>query len=504
MAKKAEVTKEDLEYAMWKNLRLCFKPHKGQLPILEAAFLPPFGKGIKRVFIRCGRKFGKSTISTYLSYQRALFFPGSECYLLAPQYKQAKEIYWTSEQSGLVPSFLNLEGQRSPFVTKIDNQDTRVELYNGSFIKVDGSDNFESQRGWNPDQVVGDEFANFYPEWYNVMVPNLASKNGTLVLIGTPPEYPVLQDGTDHQYVQIDREWREKATRGKAFWIHAPSTSNTTIFTKPEMKEWLQEERDSLYGKNLGFIYEREYNAEIVFGGAQAVFPAFAPATHIKPHSDLLADLRGKKLEYWVGADPAIASCFAVGFLALDRATGTPYWLDELYVTDKALATTDAMAPLIKEKMLELNPDLTDWNLVCDSAASWFIEEAGRHGLYFMPSHKQTGDKQEGISLLREIFRLRTGIMSDRCQNTKAEFLNYRTTDKGQYIKLHDHEIDLARYILKISGLEVFGIKPVTKVIDFERDRGRYLKRVNIEEDLNPGWPGAVTGSTIEHVEVDW
>lgn len=448
-----DLTKEQLEKALDSNLHWNFKPHAGQVEILEAVLNIPYGRGMRRAFVRCGRKFGKSTLATYICYKLALYFPKAHLYLLAPMYKQAKEIYWAS---GLVPEFLHIDGQQSPFVTGVDNQETRISLYNGSFIKVDGSDNYASQRGWNPFGVVGDEFAEFDPRWLATMTPNLASKNALLLLIGTPPEFPTLADGSEHQYVKLDRRFQREHREGKAFWIHRPSTTNTALFAKPEMVQWLKDEKERLEDDGLGFIYQREYEAKIVQGGQYAIFPQYDPQRHMTAHASLVALIAQdpERYEYYCGADPGTRSIFAVLFIVYDKYTSTPYFLDEMYQKGSYNCTVDVVMPLLLSKVNEIYPHPEKWNFFSDSAAAWFIEEANsRYDIGFSPTIKRVGDKEDGIGLIRDILRTKERFISERCFALGTEIINYATDDKGRIPKTSDHCLDIFRYFLKQAGV---------------------------------------------------
>ena len=170
----SEVSQEErLYYAVLESLHSSFTPHEGQVPIGNAIF----NDGFKRVFVRCGRNFGKSVFATYCCSRYALLNPDSRVYYFAPLYKQVKDIVWYPR---LLQSFID-----PTFVDRTDNQDARIFLKNGSFIKLDGSDNYETQRGYKPDFVVADEFAEFNEYWLNVMIPNLAARDATIMFIGT-------------------------------------------------------------------------------------------------------------------------------------------------------------------------------------------------------------------------------------------------------------------------------------------------------------------------------
>lgn len=443
---------QKLKTAIWNNIHLNFTPHAGQVVVNEQVLRPPYGKGVRRTFVRAGRNFGKSTDATYLAHMFALYNPGFRCYVLAPLYKQAKEIYWASN---LLPNFLDVAGAKSPFISKIDQQDTRIEYFNGSFIKVDGSDNYDSARGWKPDFVAGDEFGNFDPRWFEVMVPNLQARNATLFLIGTPPRNPELPNGQKHQYVQLDEEFQKRQAEGKdVFWYYAPSHVNSVLYSTPEGKQALADEEQRLTENNERYVWEREYLALIVSGGKHAIFPTFDKAKHLAPY-DSLIDLIYKdpeRFSYYCIADPGTKSTFAVLFIAYDSYSATPYLINSIYETDPYFCSVDSVMPKIITICNSIYPNIDKWTFAADSAAAWWIQEAlDRYSIYFVPTEKRVGDKDEGISTIRDILSLRTGfIATPQCDPLTTELVNYATDTRGNYIKENDHLIDCFRYFLNL------------------------------------------------------
>ncbi len=262
------------------SLHYNFKPHKKQKEIARACLPEPIGRGIKRVMVPCGRKFGKSTTANYLAHRFATYFPKLRVYLRAPQQKQAGEIYW---HSGEVPNFMKAEGEDNLLVSRVDNMGMRLELINGSFIKVDGSDNFDSQRGWNPDVIIADEIADFDKRWSEVMIPNLIARDGWLIMLGTPPREPLLPDGSKHFFVEFADEYKLLMKEGKAFYTQGSAHDNPAV--KPEV---LAAEIEKLTAKGEHITVRREYYGEIVFGGADAIFPMFNPDIHMAPHEDIM------------------------------------------------------------------------------------------------------------------------------------------------------------------------------------------------------------------------
>lgn len=441
-AQEPEITQEQkLYYAITYSLYRNFQPFPGQLEIGKAIFT----HNARMVFVRCGRGWGKTLTLAWLASKKALETPNSLVYLTAPLYKQAKRIYWLS---GLLDDFIDAD-----FVEQRSNQETYLVLKNGSQIFVDGSDNYDAHRGLKPNFVIADEYADFDPKWVNVMMPNVAKTRGQMIFIGTPPEMPRLSNGEDHHYVQLRKQIQEMSVAhpGKAFFITKPTSDNP--FSD---KEFLADEQKRLGDLGMSYVYEREYEAREVSGSSLQVFPMFDSRQDLLycSHEQLMKNIyeNPDKYEYGCFADPGTKSVFAVRFMAINRYTGTPYWLDEIYETNPEETVPSVMCPRIKAKMFELAPD-QNWNLVADSAASSFIIDAmENHDMVFAPCIKQAGDKTEYLGILARVFLEMENIISDRCIKTRDEYVGYVRGPDGRPIKHRDHLIDADRYGMKYLG----------------------------------------------------
>jgi len=261
-----------------KNPKDHWEPHEGQALIGKAVFV----NNIKFIFVQCGRKWGKTEIILYILWRWALLNPGNSCYYICPSLKQAKEIVWKSKDRrgrSRVQEFGPKE-----FVEGIDNQELRVIFKNGSFIKVDGSDNFDNWAGISPHLVVEDEIRSFRAEFHAVMNPNRAVFDAPLIAIGTPPEQIWLDRDTPHPYVELAHEARDLMMEdGSAFWIKRPSWDNPD----PIIQKWLAREKIRLIRKNREYEWMREYGAELVPGSANKVFPTFV-ADMTLPHPSVI------------------------------------------------------------------------------------------------------------------------------------------------------------------------------------------------------------------------
>lgn len=439
------------------GLHAKWRPHPGQIAIGRALLF----EGCKDIFIQAGRSFGKTELMAYLLWRWAMIYPGSECYYFAPFMKQAKEILWASRR---VQTF-----GPSEWVTGFNNTEMRISFANGSFIKLDGSDNEESYRGIKPrGLVVFDEFKDYRPEFYENFDPNRAAHNAPLIIVGTPPD-------RECQYTQVAADFMKDPAK-KFFW--APTKTNPHL-----SKDWLDKKRAELYGRGEGEVWEREYEARFVKGGASKIFP-MVNRSFVKPHLEvvqLIARDRNK-LEWFLIADPAAISCFGVLVAALNRYTKTWYLLDEIYERDQSKMSVDQIGRRIIALEDEHSPD-AEFYEVYDEAEGWFRSEmSDRFGKNFIPTQKSLNDKESQLSLIKDVFLQGKVVLSDRCKFLFWELDNYFKDRHGKIPKKDDHLIDCFRYLLAAAAYE---LNEVGEVKDVDRDNFRGAKISDDFPELN-------------------
>lgn len=400
------------------------------------------------VFCENGRKWGKTEEIAYFLWRRALTVPGGH-YYFAPEQKQAKEIFWAA---GRIQAF----GPQQYLEGKPNDSEMRLRFSNGSFIKIDGSDNFNAYRGIEPHSAVYDEYRDFRPEFHKVMGPNLVVHKAPLLICSTPPE---LMDVPHYDSMKIGLEL------GKNYFNY-PSWANPYLD-----REWLKDERRKLYLRGEGDVWEREYGARRVSGGSNSIIPMFdAPSRerphtrHVRPHAEVMAIvLRDRRKLIWqVIADPGNATVFAVLFRAINPFTKVVYRLDEIYATKQAETSTSKIIPLIRAKREELCPGFEalgiEWDQIYDEAATWFATEAlANYGEVFTPTQKGTRDFNEGLSLLKDQYLHSLTVISDRCIKLSSEVENYTKDPKtGKPRKeCADHLIDCDRYGNDFAGVDL-------------------------------------------------
>lgn len=406
-----------------RDLNARFKPHSGQIKVGRALFQDQ----VKDIFVEAGRSWGKTYLMSYLLWRWAMLNPGSQNYYFAPYMKQAREIIWA-------PRILQNFGPRE-WIGDENNTEMRIPFNNGSFIKADGSDNVNSYRGVKPNGlIIFDEFKDFREEFYDAFDPNRSAFNAPLIIIGTPP-------ARECQFTRLRDSYKADPTKR---YFHGPTEENPHISS-----EWLAKKKLEHEMRGEEDVWQREYMAMQVSGGATKLFPMIS-RKFVVPHDELLARFRRdrKRLEWILFTDPAAASTFAVLFAAHNPYTKEIFLLDEMYETEQARMTVKTIGSEIISKREEIE-DRHEWRQGYDEAATWFQNEMlDNFSEHFEPSMKATNNKESGVTLIKDLMLQGKLWISDRCIKTFWEMDNYYKDKSGNIPKKDDHLIDCLRYIL--------------------------------------------------------
>jgi hypothetical protein len=420
------------------DLHSKFVPHKGQIPIGKAIFM----EGKKRIFIECGRKFGKTEIVLYCLYRWALLYPNSYCYYIAPYKDQIKDLIWAN---GRLPYFLSDDLMKKYGIT-INNSDFRVIFGNGSFIRCDGADNYEKGRGYSATGLcVYDEFKDHNPKFHEGFEPNLAITDAPLIFIGTPPSSD--ENGFD-RWCSVADEVQESEI---GYYINRPSMTNPHV-----SKDYFIRKEKELRALGEYWRFQKEYLAMRVRGSGRSIFPMLSKKS-VKSYGDMIASIRmsHKHWDWFASFDPGSAKCFAVVIGAVNRYSKQVYILDEIYATKQEDTYVSNIIPNSIMKMRELHPILEDWFCVYDYAATWFMNEVQSQyseEINVHPCQKDLKNKENKLSLIKDMLLKGFLLMSDRCEKLYWEMEKYSTDENGKIPKEDDHAIDALRYLLNAAN----------------------------------------------------
>lgn len=443
----AELRAAKIQVDILSDLHSVFKPHDGQVPIGRALFY----ENKKTIMVECGRKFGKTDILCYALYRWAMTNPNTYSYYIAPFKDQIKDLVWSN---GRLPMFLP-DNLMKKYVKSINNTEMRITFINGSFIKCDGSDNYEKGRGYSATGMVAyDEFKDHNPKFHNSFEPNLAITDAPLLGVGTPSY-------EDDNIFTRTADHANNAETGSYF--NFPSHMNPYI-----SKEYLARKEQEFRDRGEYDIFELEYLAKRVKIGSRYIFPMLKKSM-VRPHGELLEHIKRNRKDYdfYTGYDPGSVKCFAVGMFAVHRFDRHIIALDEIYATKLGENSVRQIVPVALHKCNEINHNDDDWSDCYDYAAAWFASEVAYeypdypHALF--PCEKDLKNKEAKISLIKDILLNNLMTFSDRVEKGYWEMDNFKLDDKGKMIKENDHWIDLFRYVLNLAGYSTIeGARPVS------------------------------------------
>lgn len=402
------------------SVKLDFKPHPGQEEVAEAML------NHRYVVVRAGRRFGKSALALNLVFREALRNPG-RYWIIAPEYKQAKSIYWRDLVDEYIPEALILKKNDNELILEIR---TLVEGQK-SVIEFKGSDNENALRGAGLKGVVLDEYA-FQKEhiWDKVVSPMLVQTNGWALFITTP-------NGVSNHFKKFWDNALAAESEGSNLW----KTFHYTSYDNPLIKrENLDAERDRLTEE----FFQQEYMADFAkFTGL--IYTGFDDKVHVQ---EFEVD---ENWSFYRSIDFGATDPNAVPFIGVDR-DGIIHIFDEVYINN---IYTSEFAELIKQKSAHRYFIST----YGDSAAKQSMMDLATYGIYCTPVKKntETGNRSwivSGIDRVQQLLKERKIVIHPRCKGLIKEFMSYswRKDRLGEAVNLpedkNNHLLDAFRYFI--------------------------------------------------------
>lgn len=186
------------------------------------------------------RRAGKTVASINDTIKRSVAEakPDGRYAYIAPLYNQAKDIAWNY-----------LKRYAQPLLADSPNEtELRVDLVNGSRIRLYGADNPDRLRGIYLDGVTLDEYGDMNPAiWTDVLRPALSDRKGWAHFIGTPK-------GKNAFY-----ELYKDATRDPAWFTFMLRASETGLLAPEELTEARRQMGEDQYAQE----YECSFEAAI-------------------------------------------------------------------------------------------------------------------------------------------------------------------------------------------------------------------------------------------------
>ncbi len=352
---------------------------------------------------------------------KAIESPG-RYWIVAPTYKQAKNIYWYDIVIHHVPKEL---------IKKKNESELIITLINGATIELKGADNEDSLRGAGVKGLVLDEYAFMKPHvWDLILRPMLADSRGWAVFISTPNGYNHFYDIANVAQSSTQTDW---------YYSHATSFDNPHVHA--DEIESIRENMDENQ-------FAQEYLAE--FRKMQGlVYPQFERSLHVVPASEV-----PETGTHYLTIDFGFSNPTAALFGTIDYDNNLWIWA-EVY---KPGMVTEQIYNSVKNHM---GDKLFRYKLG-DAAAAQEIANlnAPPYNLGIEPSEKGKNSIETGIRLISDRLKVQGNgkprlFISETCQNLIWEFETYRYPDKKEDkneseepIKENDHALDALRYLV--------------------------------------------------------
>lgn len=384
-----------------------------------------------------GRQTGKSNLAINYTFWKALEKQG-RYFIVAPTYRQAKEIYWKQYLSQL-PQELIADVNNNELTIKLKHvQDPANGILHdasqpASTIELKGCDDADKLRGMKAHGIVFDEFAfaaDGLSKYELVFEPMMLTTDGWVMFISTP-------NGFNHFYELANRAQTHDG------WYYSHATPYDNPYVKDSELERIKSERseDNFY---------QEYMAE--FRKMEGlVYKAFDRRHHVVDPS--LVPSEGTNI---VGIDFGYTNPFAACFVRIDYDDN--WWVyDEIYRTQ---LTTDQSLAILKDKATGTH--ITAY--VGDSQAAEHIANFNSKGIPIIPSVKGKDSIKLGIPLVAEKLKLREQaegkpkpklFVASNCVNFIEEMERYAyppnidaRNPREDPVKKNDHLMDAMRYLV--------------------------------------------------------
>lgn len=377
--------------------------------------------------ICAGRRWGKSTLAIASALTVMGEKPGAIVVIVAPTYQQAKDIYWRDPLK--LPTMIPQD-----FIKKKNDSELYLQLKNGSYLYLRGSDRPDTLRGMRFDYAVLDEYAQMKPNvWEEIIQPALLDSKGSAMFISTPYGY-------DKFYKLWLLGQTEKSKDGKENdWKSWRFTSYDNPKNDPaDLNKWKADYDDDTFAQE--FLAEFKKLKGLVYKD-------FDRSVHVIPPKEIPL--------YWPhyrAIDFGFVNPTAILFAAISPD-------NEIFIYDQIYQSglkTPEIADLIKQRSV----GKTFVNTIADSAQSSDIAELQKYGLGIYPVSKTSGNRDEDWTTFRvrkisEKLRQKKLFILNTCKDIIFEFEHYKYQEIREEknirevpLKLNDHALDALSYLV--------------------------------------------------------
>lgn len=369
--------------------------------------------------IKAGKRFGKSKWALFRAIQKAGHLPGGVVWVVAPTYRQAKQIAWWDLVRILPPQMIR---------RKIET-DLFVEIFNECRLQLIGADNEDSLRGPKLDHIVMDEAA-YCKEyvWPSILRGQLLGPNGS----GSADFISSPNKTGRNWFTQFHEDAMRRHAAGDPDW----AAFYFTIYDNPTIPKI---EIDKLRNDTPDDTWNLEYMA-IESEHAGQKYSEFKYDEHVTDITPQNALPTYRAIDW--GLDHPTVCLWA----KVDKATGVVYIVDEF-----------VKSGLIIEEVCKVIADKTgavpiDWTVI-DPSANRRDQVTGRSvkdeflrcGLGCVDGDRRGADNVggRGVDIVKMFFKKHMIKVHPKCKNLILELRNLQWGDKTG-----DDCTDALRYLL--------------------------------------------------------
>lgn len=218
-----------------------FIPRKYQEDFLDAWD----AKEIKRFIIVWHRRGGKDK-ACFANLPKRMFEKKASYFYFAPTYKQGKKIIWDNiDNDGMKMT----EHIPKELIKSKNETEMKIELLNGSYVQIVGTENIDNVMGSNPYGVVFTEYSLQHEEVWNLVRPILVANGGWAIFNFTPR-------GTNHAFKLLE------SVKDNPKWFTQVLTVDDTHIISDED---LAEEKRQMPAD----LFDQEYYCKFIDGASQ-------------------------------------------------------------------------------------------------------------------------------------------------------------------------------------------------------------------------------------------
>lgn len=374
--------------------------------------------------VNCGRRFGKTSLAVWEMFAFAAAKDDVKVAYIAPNFQQARDIAWTDLKKICEPVAVKINETRLEIQIRTQHKGT-------STILLRGWESVESLRGQAFNFLVLDEVAsyrNFWLNWQEVLRPTLTDKRGQGLFISTPK-------GFNHWYDLYNFQDEDD----DYISFHFTSYDNPHIPKDEIDKARLEVTEDRFAQEYLADFRKME----------GLVYKEFSRTKHVFDDDDEEFEELGRFSKIMVGVDFGYTNPAAA--ITIKKDYDARYWItEEWYKRGK----TDA-------QIADYVASISQNECYPDPENAGGIAELENRELNIREVRKGKGSVQNGINVVRELFKSNRLFIHRSCKNLIWELETYAYPDKKpdrnedeNPVKENDHALDAIRYCLMMQGTD--------------------------------------------------